>query len=27
MPMRNNVQGYVQDPLGSHRFFGVSKAE
>ncbi len=27
MPMRNTVQGYVQDPLGSHRFFGVSKAE
>ena len=27
MPMRNNVQGYVQDPLGSHRFFGVSIAE
>ncbi len=27
MPMRNTVQGFKQDPLGIHRFVGVSKAE
>jgi dipeptide transport system substrate-binding protein len=27
MPMRNTVQGYVQHPLGTHRFTGVSKTE
>jgi dipeptide transport system substrate-binding protein len=27
MPMRNTVQGYVQDPLGIHRFIGVDKVE
>jgi dipeptide transport system substrate-binding protein len=27
MPMRNTVTGYVQDPLGIHRFIGVDKAE
>ncbi len=27
MPMRNNVQGYVMDPLGGHVFEGVDLAE
>ena len=27
MPMRKTVQGYVQHPLGTHRFVGVSKTE
>ncbi|MCC7321094.1 MAG: ABC transporter substrate-binding protein [Rubellimicrobium sp.] len=27
LPMRNTVTGYIQDPLGMHRFLGVSVAE
>ena len=27
MPMRKNVIGYKQEPLGVHRFLGVDKAE
>ena len=27
MPMRANVTGFAQDPLGIHRFLGVDKTE
>ncbi len=27
MPMRSNVEGYVMDPLGIHRFLGVTKTD